>query len=91
MSEFGRTVKENGNAGTDHGHGNVTWVMGGNVQGGEIYGQWPGLAVNELYEGRDLAVATDFREILVTVLQSQFGLTTTQLSKIVRQWTQPWP
>jgi uncharacterized protein (DUF1501 family) len=89
MSEFGRTVKENGNAGTDHGHGNVTWVMGGNVQGGKIYGQWPGLSGNELYEGRDLAVATDFREIIATILQSQFGLTTTQLSKIVPNGPRP--
>ena len=89
MSEFGRTVKENGNAGTDHGHGNVTWVIGGNVQGGKIYGQWPGLSGNELYEGRDLAVATDFREIIATVLQAQFGLTTTQLSKIVPNGPRP--
>src|SRR6266542_3555299 len=89
MSEFGRTVHENGNAGTDHGHGNVMWVMGGNVQGGKIYGQWPGLSGNELYEGRDLAVATDFREIIATVLQAQFGLTTTQISKVVPNAPRP--
>jgi uncharacterized protein (DUF1501 family) len=89
MSEFGRTVMENGNAGTDHGHGNVIWVIGGNVQGGKIYGQWAGLSGNELYEGRDLAVATDFREIIATVLQAQFGLTSTQLSKVVPNGPRP--
>jgi uncharacterized protein (DUF1501 family) len=89
MSEFGRTVVENGNAGTDHGHGNVMWVMGGNVQGGKIYGQWPGLSGNELYEGRDLAVATDFRQIIATVLEAQFGLTSTQLSKVVPNGPRP--
>src|SRR5919198_2517914 len=73
MSEFGRTVHENGNTGTDHGHGNVMWVMGGSVKGGKVYGQWPGLSGNELYEGRDLAVTTDFREVIAAVLESQFG------------------
>ena len=89
MSEFGRTVQENGNAGTDHGHGNVTWVMGGSVQGGKVYGQWPGLSGNELYEGRDLAVTTDFREIVATVLQSQLGLTSSQLLKVVPNGPRP--
>ncbi len=89
MSEFGRTVKENGNGGTDHGHGNVMWVMGGNVQGGKMYGQWPGLSGNALYEGRDLAVATDFREIITTVLQAQFGLTSSQLSKAIPNGPRP--
>ena len=89
MSEFGRTVKENGNEGTDHGHGNVMWVMGGNVQGGKIYGQWPGLSGNALYEGRDLAVATDYREIIATVLEGQFGLTTTQLSRVLPNGPRP--
>jgi uncharacterized protein (DUF1501 family) len=64
MSEFGRTVKENGNAGTDHGHGNVMMVMGGGVRGGRIYGRWPGLEPEQLYEKRDLAVTTDFRDVL---------------------------
>ncbi len=83
MSEFGRTVHENGNTGTDHGHGNVMWVMGGNVRGGKVYGQWPGLSGNELYEGRDLAITTDFRAVISAVLESQFGLSTTQLSKVI--------
>src|SRR6185437_4145992 len=60
ISEFGRTARENGNAGTDHGHGNVMWVAGGKVRGGKIYGDWPGLATVQLHEGRDLAVTTDY-------------------------------
>jgi uncharacterized protein (DUF1501 family) len=83
MSEFGRTVHENGNTGTDHGHGNVMWVMGGNVRGGKVYGQWPGLLGNDLYEGRDLAITTDFREVISVVLESQFNLTSTQLDKVI--------
>jgi len=64
MSEFGRTARENGNRGTDHGHANVMFVMGGPVKGGRVYGQWPGLDQSQLYEGRDLAVTTDFRRVL---------------------------
>ena len=89
MSEFGRTVHENGNTGTDHGHGNVMWVMGGNVRGGKVYGQWPGLSGNELYEGRDLAVTTDFREVISAVLQSQFDLSNSQLDKVIPKGPKP--
>jgi uncharacterized protein (DUF1501 family) len=64
MSEFGRTAREDGNAGTDHGHGNVMMVLGGPVRGGKVYGRWPGLAPEQLYEERDLAVTTDFRAVL---------------------------
>jgi uncharacterized protein (DUF1501 family) len=64
MSEFGRTVRENGNRGTDHGHANVMFVFGGPIRGGKVYGRWPGLDVSQLYEGRDLAVTTDFRTVL---------------------------
>jgi len=64
MSEFGRTAREDGNAGTDHGHGNVMMVLGGPVRGGKVYGRWPGLEPEQLYDGRDLAVITDFREVL---------------------------
>jgi uncharacterized protein (DUF1501 family) len=89
MSEFGRTVHENGNTGTDHGHGNVMWVMGGSVKGGKVYGQWPGLSGSELYEGRDLAVTTDFREVIAAVLESQFGLSSTQLNKVIPKGPKP--
>jgi uncharacterized protein (DUF1501 family) len=64
MSEFGRTAREDGNAGTDHGHGNVMIVVGGPVRGRKVYGRWPGLEPEQLYEGRDLAVTTDFRDVL---------------------------
>jgi len=64
MSEFGRTARENGNRGTDHGHANVMLMMGGPVRGGKVYGRWPGLEQSQLYEGRDLAVTTDFRQVL---------------------------
>ncbi len=68
MSEFGRTARENGNRGTDHGHANCMFVMGGGVQGGKVYGRWPGLAPEQLNEGRDLALTTDFRTVLSEVL-----------------------
>ncbi len=63
MSEFGRTVKQNGNGGTDHGHGNAMFVIGGDVRGGRVLGRWPGLLPDQLYDGRDLAVTTDFRDV----------------------------
>jgi uncharacterized protein (DUF1501 family) len=63
MSEFGRTARENGNRGTDHGHANVMFVMGGRVRGGKVYGRWPGLAQEVLYEGRDLDLTTDYRTV----------------------------
>jgi uncharacterized protein (DUF1501 family) len=68
MSEFGRTVRENGTGGTDHGHGNAMLVFGNHLEGGRVHGQWPGLAESQLYEGRDLAVTTDFRSVLSEVL-----------------------
>src|ERR1700733_6537324 len=64
MSEFGRTARQNGTGGTDHGHANVMFVLGGKVKGGKIYGTWPGLANEQLNEGRDLTVTTDFRRVL---------------------------
>jgi uncharacterized protein (DUF1501 family) len=63
MSEFGRTVRENGNRGTDHGHANAMFVIGNSVRGGKVYGDWPGLNSSQLYEGRDLALTTDFRDV----------------------------
>ena len=82
VSEFGRTVHENGNAGTDHGHGNVVWVLGGNVRGGRVYGDWPGLAKAQLYQGRDLAVTTDYRAVFATILERHLGLADDQLVQI---------
>jgi uncharacterized protein (DUF1501 family) len=73
MSEFGRTAREDGNAGTDHGHGNVMMVLGGSVRGGKVYGQWPGLSREELYEERDLAVTTDFRQVLGELVSRHLG------------------
>ncbi len=73
MSEFGRTARENGNRGTDHGHANVMLVLGGGVQGGKVYGDWPGLAREQLYEGRDLDVTTDFRDVLGELVTRQLG------------------
>jgi uncharacterized protein (DUF1501 family) len=64
MSEFGRTVRQNGTGGTDHGHANVMFILGGDVQGGRVYGKWPGMRSDQLYEGRDLAITTDFRQVL---------------------------
>jgi uncharacterized protein (DUF1501 family) len=73
MSEFGRTARENGNRGTDHGHANVMFVLGGPVKGGHVYGKWPGLAPEQLYEGRDLALTTDFRRVLGEVVYRHLG------------------
>jgi uncharacterized protein (DUF1501 family) len=73
MSEFGRTVKENGDRGTDHGHANVMFVLGGDVRGGKIYGDWPGLQEEQLYDGRDLALTTDFRDVLGELVARHLG------------------
>jgi uncharacterized protein (DUF1501 family) len=73
MSEFGRTARENGNRGTDHGHANAMFVMGGGVRGGKIYGEWPGLVSEQLYEGRDLALTTDFRSVLGELVETHLG------------------
>src|SRR4051794_9028871 len=73
MSEFGRTARENGNRGTDHGHANCMFVMGGAVKGGKVYGRWPGLEKEQLYEGRDLAVTTDFRDVLGELVSAHLG------------------
>ena len=74
MSEFGRTAAENGSGGTDHGHGGVMMVLGGTVKGGSVYGTWPGLEPEQLFEGRDLAVTTDYRTLLSEVLEKHLGL-----------------
>jgi uncharacterized protein (DUF1501 family) len=77
MSEFGRAVRENGNRGTDHGHGNVMLLMGGPVKGGKVYGRWPGLEPNQLWENRDLAITTDFRDVFSEVVTGHLGATDT--------------
>jgi len=74
MSEFGRAVNENGNRGTDHGHGNAMMVIGGGVRGGRVYGTWPGLAVDKRYDGRDLAVTTDFRDVFGEIICRHLAL-----------------
>ena len=73
MSEFGRTAKENGARGTDHGHANVMFGFGGGIQGGKVYGDWPGLASEQLYEERDLDVTTDFRDVLGELVIRHLG------------------
>jgi uncharacterized protein (DUF1501 family) len=73
MTEFGRTAHENGNRGTDHGHASAMFVLGGPVKGGKVYGQWPGLAPGQLYEGRDLALTTDFRDVFAEVAVRHLG------------------
>ncbi len=77
MSEFGRTVRENGNRGTDHGHATAMLVLGGPVRGGRMAGSWPGLAREQLYEQRDLAVTTDFRNLFAEVAVRHLGLSPT--------------
>ena len=74
MSEFGRAVAENGNRGTDHGHGNAMLALGGGVRGGRVYGRWPGLARDHRFEGRDLAVTTDFRDVFAEVVVRHLGV-----------------
>lgn len=73
MTEFGRTVAENGTGGTDHGHGSVMLLLGGHVKGGKVYGKWPGLAPEARFEGRDLAVTTDYRDVLAELARGQLG------------------
>lgn len=75
MTEFGRTAKENGNRGTDHGHASVMFALGGKIKGGNVYGKWPGLRANDLYEGRDLALTSDFREVFAEVAKNHLGAT----------------
>jgi uncharacterized protein (DUF1501 family) len=73
MSEFGRTARQNGNGGTDHGHASALFVIGGDVKGKKVHGRWPGLAREQLYEGRDLALTTDFRSVFSEVAAKHLG------------------
>ncbi|HLY39980.1 MAG TPA: DUF1501 domain-containing protein [Terracidiphilus sp.] len=73
MSEFGRTARENGTGGTDHGHANAMFILGGGVKGGKVYGRWPGLNNEQLNQGRDLALTTDYRQVLGEVVNKTLG------------------
>ncbi|MFG6460165.1 DUF1501 domain-containing protein [Roseateles sp. DXS20W] len=90
VSEFGRTLRQNGNGGTDHGRGNVMWLLGGPVAGGQVLGDWPGLDTAALADGRDLAVANDFRQVLAAVLRRHLGLSETALATVFPQSPQTW-
>jgi uncharacterized protein (DUF1501 family) len=79
MSEFGRTAHENGTGGTDHGHANAMFVLGGRVKGGKVYGRWPGLSNEQLNQGRDLALTTDYREVLGEVVTQTLGATNLEM------------
>ena len=82
MSEFGRTARENGNGGTDHGRGNAMWILGGPVAGGKVYGDWKGVGDAALNEGRDLPVTTDFRAVLAQIAEKHLRLGDKQLSRL---------
>ena len=89
MSEFGRTVAENGNVGTDHGHATAMFVLGGGVRGGKVYGAWPTLDPAKRFDGRDLAVTTDFRDLFAEVLTGHLG--TADLGAVFPGHAQPAP
>ena|SRR5437867_1708040 len=84
MTEFGRAIRQNGSGGTDHGHASCAFVAGGVVKGGKVYGRWPGLASQQLFEGRDLALTTDFRDVFAEVLIKHMGAK--NLSKVFPQY-----
>ena len=87
MSEFGRTAKENGARGTDHGHANVMFALGGGVLGGKVYGDWPGMEREQLYEERDLNVTTDFRDVLSELVVRHLG--NSSAANVFPGYTQP--
>jgi uncharacterized protein (DUF1501 family) len=91
MSEFGRTARENGNGGTDHGHGNAIWLLGGRVNGGKVYGDWRGVGDAALNEGRDLPVTTDFRSVLAHVAERHLRLSDRQLAAVFPEMPQQTP
>jgi uncharacterized protein (DUF1501 family) len=87
MSEFGRAAAENGNGGTDHGHGNAMMLIGGPVLGGRVHGRWPGLTAEQRHDGRDLAVTTDFRDVFGAVLTQHLGATATAAATVFPGYT----
>jgi uncharacterized protein (DUF1501 family) len=82
MSEFGRTVHQNGNRGTDHGHGTCFFALGGSIKGGKVYGDWPTLAPDKLFQARDLAVTTDFRDVFGEICAGHFKLPMDQMAQV---------
>ncbi|MGL5077464.1 MAG: DUF1501 domain-containing protein [Waterburya sp.] len=82
VSEFGRTVAENGNRGTDHGYGNAMWLLGGAIRGGKVYGEWQGLNQSALHQNRDLAITTDFRDVFYQILRSHLSIPVDSLNHI---------
>jgi uncharacterized protein (DUF1501 family) len=87
MSEFGRTVAENGNRGTDHGHATAMLALGGGIRGGRVYGRWPGLAPEQRFEGRDLSVTTDFRTLFHEIATRHLALPAT--APLFPGWSAP--
>jgi len=87
MSEFGRAVHQNGNRGTDHGHGTCFFTMGGTIKGGKVYGDWPTLAPDKLFQNRDLAVTTDFRDVFGEIVARHFGVTPADMAKLFPTYT----
>jgi uncharacterized protein (DUF1501 family) len=87
MSEFGRTARENGSRGTDHGHANVMFAFGGGIRGGKVHGQWPGLEQEQLYEQRDLQLTTDFRDVLGELVVRHLG--NSRLASVFPGYDQP--
>jgi uncharacterized protein (DUF1501 family) len=82
MSEFGRTARQNGNRGTDHGHGTAFFALGGGVRGGRVLGDWPGLATEKLFEGRDLAITTDYRDFFAEACVRHMGVAESDLKNV---------
>ena len=82
MSEFGRTFRQNGNRGTDHGHGSVMWVMGGSVRGGQIVGEQVTVQKSTLFQDRDFPVLNEYRGVLGGLFARQFGLNNSQLAQV---------
>jgi len=87
MSEFGRMARQNGTGGTDHGHAGAMFVVGSQVQGGRVHGRWPGLEREQLHEGRDLALTTDFRAVFSEILSRHMGAS--DLSRIFPGYRAP--
>jgi uncharacterized protein (DUF1501 family) len=86
MSEFGRAVHQNGNRGTDHGHATCFFTMGGSIKGGKVYGDWPTLAPDKLFQNRDLAITTDFRDVFGEICARHFGVPMSAMPTLFPQY-----